>query len=243
MTQKNAKIRKILEEEQLTLIGDVIVADGEASDSFAYIKLTRDYKGHRTPKQRHINNAKERLKTCGLFVTLIYIEPEKQNIEEDLRLTLIQEGGELVRNVFFKSKSRGAEIWIMPKTKKALDKKEKIFEIIERTMSKHDVRDWIIKYASEENVPTKTAILTLIRKISPVGVETLFSDLTKIGFDVPNEEFLMRTLDNLRKSNLVIRRSDGLYALSLLALRHMGTSKNSRSPDVSRLLDLARKGG
>jgi hypothetical protein len=243
MTQQNATIRRILEEEQLTVIGDVIVADGEASDSFAYIKLTRDYKGHRTPKQRQINNAKERLKAAGLFVTLIYIEPEKQNIEEDLRLTLLQEGGELVRNVFFKSKSRGAEIWIMPKTRNALNAKEKIYKLIERTMSRHGVRGWIIKYASEENVPTKTAILSVIRKNSPLGVETLFSDLTKIGFDVPNEAFLMRMLDNLRKSNLVIRRGDGLYVLSLLALRHMGTSKNSRSPDVSRLLDLARKGG
>ena len=57
---------------------------------------------------------------------------------------------------------------------------------------------------------------------------------------MPSEGWMAHMADSLRKSGLVVRLKSGKYALSLAGLMALGSAKNAKSPDISRLLDLAR---
>jgi len=94
----------------------------------------------------------------------------------------------------------------------------------------------------EASTATKIEILSAIRQLAPVDAPTLARELTAQGHEVSSSEWINRRLDALRRSNLVLRRPDGTYVLTMEALEKLGTRRGARSPDVRRFLALARRG-
>ena len=90
------------------------------------------------------------------------------------------------------------------------------------------------------NLPTKFEMLRLIRRLSPVNCDRLKTALEEQNYDVPSLEWINKQFDLLRKNRLVIRLTDRTYALTAEGLHRMGTVKGRSSPDIARLLALAR---
>ena len=99
-----------------------------------------------------------------------------------------------------------------------------------------------LKLTVDENLPSRTAILSELRIAAPVSAENLAERLTLKGFVEPPLDYLNRHLDALRRADQVVRRKDAQYCLTASALKILGTVKRRGSPDITRFLDLAKRG-
>ena len=100
----------------------------------------------------------------------------------------------------------------------------------------------VVSLTTDEVLPSKLAILTIIRAEAPVAPQRILELLSAKGLSVPSMDWLSRQLDAYRKSGDVVRLATGSMALTKKALHVLGTKKNRASPDISRLLAMARGG-
>jgi hypothetical protein len=89
-------------------------------------------------------------------------------------------------------------------------------------------------------LPHDLAIMGVVRQISPTKADAIGRKLAAKGFIVPSDEWINKKADALRKRRFLVRLRDGRYAVSLFGLKALGTQKGRDSPDISRLLALAR---
>ena len=147
---------------------------------------------------------------------------------------------QFVRNVFVTVTNSIATIWLDNK-RTILDTEDAaIRSYIEQYIQATFLAGSKIYLISQEPIATNTEILAILRKFSPSNCEELGSHLVERGFSVPSTDWINRKLDALRKAGLLVRFSNRTYALTLDALHKLGTRKDRHSPDVSRLLALAR---
>ncbi len=236
-----ARITDILAEMNILLAG-VIVSDSSRPDTyFVPLRLAR-VDGRRSPSGRTLASARSSLEKLGFTVDFILIDNAARDIESNLRTSLLVSFPDDIRNSFFTQEGPKPQAWIQFKRSPAPGTIGRLEAHLRQFADLFSLKGLAMVPIVEANTATKTEILSLVRQLAPVDVATLARELARRGHDVPSPDWTKKRLDALRKSNLVLRRADGGYVLTAEALARLGTRKNARSPDVSRLLALARRG-
>ena len=241
-------IDKLLTERGLRLSGPSVTRDSDSNDIFAFVEIDRDDKGHQKPSNIRLNEIRDELEALDELadqkfkINYILNDISGHDLALGLRATLLNACPDQVRNAFLTIEKGNAVVWIVPKTESAREKIEEITTRVRTYLENAKVTLQDIKFTTDEKLPTRTAILNELRIASPATIEMLVERLSAKGFSIPSTDYANRHLDALRRSGQVIRRKDANYCLTADALKILGTAKQRRSPDITRLLDLARRG-
>lgn len=219
-----------------------IISEQQSGIYYAFVHITRDSENKQQPSNFKLNDAKEKLATQSTIVEFLLVDDSGREIEAGLRATIRHSFDKEVRNVFLSQEGKKGRVWIEPK----YDYDEEINSEIKKKanvyLTQFDIELISIIRTTGQNIPTILACLKRIRLLAPVSPADLEADLTSRGFSIPSEEWLKRRLESMRRKGHIVRRSDGAFVLTLSSLRILGTVKRRGSPDISRMLALARRG-
>ena len=87
---------------------------------------------------------------------------------------------------------------------------------------------------------TGLVCLRYVRNLSPVTIETLMQKFRAANIAFGTEKDLSHTLDKLRKSEYLVRSKSKKYHMTSNGLNLLGSKFGSDSPDIIRMLALAR---
>ena len=207
---------------------------------FVFLRVEFDERGRQVPNRNAIDTAVAALTERGLAVEILLIDTRTLDIESGARASLLHAYPEAVRNVFLSIARQGVSVWI--DAKRSLDDqlRKSISARLSVFLDQFDLAVHSLATLGEGNVPGKLALLSAIRFAAPATPESLITRLQSNGFTVPSVDWLMRRLEAHRRAGDVVRLHDGAYALTAATIRALGTSQRGRSPDISRLLALAR---
>jgi hypothetical protein len=132
--------------------------------------------------------------------------------------------------------------WVENKRELETNDRDRITAQIKKFAELYPVRAVHVNFTADAILATNFEILAVVRRYAPIGCEDLRDRLLARDFSVPSLDWINRKFDTLRKTGLLIRRPDRTYALTADALHRLGTRKNRHSPDIGRLLALARRG-
>lgn len=226
----------------ISLVGDPVRDASEENKFYAFVKITRNKLGFQRPSNYKLRQLSENFEKRNLQVGFIVVEDEGGDVQASIKTTLFRFFPEIVRNAFVAFDHKSATVWVEPKKVLTREEEEAITSKTKELFQFLNLPLDAVRVTSSENVPTRTACLNSIRLNSPLTQEELKMALIKRGFHIPNEVWLSNMLDKLRKAGLILRRENGQFVLTLSGLRALGSAKNRRSPDVSRALEIARRG-
>jgi len=235
------ELKVYLENLGIAVEGTIIEDVSKASGYLVFVTVTRDTNNLQQPTNRKLHAIRNELAQEGTHVEFMLKNSYALDIEAGLRATLLHHHIDAIRNVFFSADKKGAHVWIEPKRKFT---EEETVDVTRRStvyLASLDLNLVTLRTTIDENLPTKFVCLKMIRQMSPIHIESLMAQLVAADFTVPSVDWLLRRIDSIRRSGLLVRLSNGSYVLSLEGLRSLGTTKNRRSPDIARLLALARR--
>ena len=240
MIEKN-NIQKQIEEYSLDVIGTP-VADIDNNNKYYIFISTKIADGKETPSTRTLRNISAKLEAKDIFVEFISISPLQRDVETSIRSTIMCAFPNKIREIYLSAGNKGVAAWLIP-TAPIDDNlyneiKNKLELLVEKIFSLSLTSIWL---QERDSTPSKLACLRAVRKSAPATPAKVAADLRQRGFTVPSDDWMATRLDSLRKAALIIRLKSGKYALTLTGLRALGTSKNAHSPDIARMLDLARR--
>lgn len=235
-------ILEVLKGDEIIPVGDLVRDVGEEHKYFIFIPITRSGTKPQTPTNYKLRQLSEQFERKDLHVTFLLVDNGNEDLQSSIKATLFRFFPNEVRNAFVASEEEGVTVWVEPKKALTKTKELSIVSKIENLVEALGCSLEGVRLTSTENVPSRTACLISIRLKSPISKEDLSEALIARGFHIPNEDWLSRVLDKLRRSGFVIRRRDGQFILTLLGLKSLGTAKNRQSPDILRVLDIAKRG-
>lgn len=233
-------VLQVLEEHGISPAGALIRDDTADERYFVFVNVGRSSENRQVPSNRRLHEAREHLAQQGVRVEFLLKDTLADDIEAGLRATILHAFINQVRNVFLSVSEGRAHIWIEPKTIPDDDAMPRMRERALHFLADFGLTIGSIRSTVNENLPSKLALLGVLRLHAPVTLLELRGQLEAVTFVVPSAEWLNRRLDALRREGAVVRTEAGLYALSLRCLTTLGTKKNAASPDVTRLLAMAR---
>ncbi len=236
------EVFEYLKQKGLKLSGPLARQDGENSVLYAFIEVSRNSKGHQKPSNLALKQITEELSKTDFSVKFILNDVSNLDFETGLRATLLHAFPSLIRNSFLTTGKDGAVVWIVPKGTSVRDHIDEITGRVRIYLENASMSLAELKLTVDENLPSRTAILSELRIAAPVSAENLAERLTSKGFVEPPLDYLNRHLDALRRADQVVRRKDAQYCLTASALKILGTVKRRGSPDITRFLDLAKRG-
>ena len=234
-------IADTLQARGLMVVGFVVRDGFEANKYLAFIGIEKDGQNKQIPSNKKLNTIKSELSLTGQDVEFILVNALSRDLESAVRATMLHTFGSFVRNAFLSIDAAGAHVWLVPKKLIEPDVRQKIHEKLSVLIAGFDLAFGTLQLTNDENTPSKYACLTTLRTIAPADAASLQTALQSRGFSVPSTTWIVHRLDALRKAHQVIRMKNGNYAVSLETIRALGTKKNRKSPDISRLLALARQ--
>lgn len=241
---RNAQdVQKFLLEAGVPVSG-VAIRDSEGDGIYyVFVEVRRDTRGRQEPSNAALDVARATLGDMGATVDFILTDGTMRDAEAGLRATLLHSFGGSVRNSFLSTRTRDGFVWIVPK--RALNETELDEISAKARLFLEDVGLTLrqITTTTGENLPSRTRCLAMLKQASPATSPQLAELLREQGFVVPSDDWMTRRLDVLRKSGQVVRMRSGRYAVSLAALRGLGTVKGRASPDITRLLALVNHRG
>lgn len=222
------------------ITGSVVRDVLNAERFFVFVEVERNSKNLQSPSNKELGESRKTLNDLGYSIEYILVDGRSRDLESGLRATLLHTFGNDLRNVFLSTRANRATVWLDQKRKiddetlSSLQRKSAVFLeqvglVLESVMNQAD-----------QNLPSKLVCLKLLRLSAPQDPENFANIVRRHNFIVPSTDWMGRRLDSIRKSGEIVRRSDGKYALTLSCLRTLGTKRNRSSPDVERLLALAR---
>lgn len=243
-------IISILSDLEITLQGFVQISPTETPSYFVYVKTSRDSTGRQIPSNITLGKAKSTLKEHGVTIEFLLNDATISDFESGLRATLLHRFPDHVRNSFVSAEGGAAKVWIDPKPGGAGVFGD-IESVVKSYLEQFDFRLNSIVLTADEALPTEFYILKVVRLLSPASLDKIRDFLRRNEFTIPSDDWLKRKLEVLRKRGLLVwikppsaeaTGSPPLYALSLQALKSLGTVKAKSSPDITRLLAFARSG-
>lgn len=232
-----------LTESGIGLVGDPVQDASEENRFYVFIKITRNKLGFQRPSNYKLRRLSENFEKRNLHVAFIIVGDEGENVQATVKTILFRFFPDIVRNTFVASEDKGGvTVWVEPKKILTSKEEDTITSKTKDILQVLGIRLDAVKITSSENLPTRTACLNSIRLKSPLTQEELQMALIERNFHIPNEDWLSRMLDKLRRAGFILRRENGQFVLTLSGLRSLGSAKNGRSPDISRALDIARRG-
>lgn len=207
---------------------------------FVFLRVNFDENGKQKPSRTKIEDAVESLKDKDVVVDILLIDSRTLDIEAGARASLLHAYPDAVRNVFLSVIKQSVSVWI--DAKRSLDEqlRKSIAERLTVYLAHFDLQFESLATLGEGNVPGKLAILHTVRIGAPATLDSVMNRLQASGFTVPSLDWLRRKLDGHRRAGDVIRLGDGTYVLKAVTISALGSSHTARSPDISRLLALAR---
>lgn len=236
------EIESLLLQHGFSLSGPLAKHDGSSASVYAFIEIVRNSEGHQKPSNVQLNKARDELQAQGIEIAYILNDVSDSDLASGLRATLLQAFPDHVRNAFLSTLKQDAVVWVVPKATSTKTLMEEISSRVATYLENADLRLVEVRLTVDENLPTRTAILSELRVAAPATVEMLIERLSGKGFAEPPVDYINRHLDALRRSGQIVRRKDAHYCLTAQALKVLGTVKRESSPDIRRLLDLARRG-
>ncbi len=238
-------IHSVLAADGFDVIGVVEnSAEGEP-EFFIYIRVAWAADGSQSPTNYQMIKAKDKLGGLGVKVQVIPSDQHAIDVEAGMRATLLSNYTNFVRNVFLSLTPNGANVWVDPKPGA-----HSIFGEIKESAGKYlsvmNVQLLDLAFTTDDNLPANFVLMRTLRVAAPVTLASLKKLLVEKKFTVPSDDWLRRKLDSLRKKGHVVwlRGNEGeeaMYALTLSAIRALGTEKSRSSPDVRRLLAITKR--
>ena len=226
----------------LPIDGEIVSNPSTPNGYFVPLRLKRLPGGEKSPSGRALAVARSSLLALGYTVDFILIDEETRHIEESLRASLLSSFPNDIRNAFFSPSGAQPQAWIEFKGPPDEPTIRRLDEHLRKFAEIFSLPSLSMTRLGETEAATKIEILSAIRQIAPADVPSLMNELISRGLGVPSIDWVNRRLDALRKSGHVLRRRDGAYVLTARALTQLGTHKDRRSPDVRRVLAIARRG-
>ncbi|MCV9997585.1 hypothetical protein OE766_04945 [Pararhizobium sp. YC-54] len=237
-----SQIYHILSERGLPLSGRIISDIFDETHFYVFVVTERDENNHQVPSNRKLDLIANEFKNNSMNIEFILTGADNRDVEAGVRASLLHSFGDFVRNSFLSVVARSAHIWIEPKGPIPANVLSEIKDKLKILLDSFGLSLGELYFTSAENLPSKFACLNIIRLIAPADLPAIADKLKSKGFSVPSHAWMSRMLDNLRKSGLIVRLKSGGYALSMNALKSLGTAKNRNSPDITRILALAKSG-
>ena len=236
------QIKQLATSRGLILQGEIIPNPLVEGGYFVPV-IIRRHAERQVPSGRELGALRDQAAALGYHVEYLLADEDRRQIEEGLRASFLSSFPNLIRNTFLSIEEDNAVIWIEKKREITQEEQERVEHHAKTYVSLFKLRKATVHIAGDSNVATNMEILGLVRGRAPATCDGIREALIERGFAVPSLDWINRRFDALRRAGLLIRRPDRTYALTLEALHRLGTLKNSRSPDVARLLALARGGG
>ncbi len=235
------EIAEVVKDAGLNLAGEIAANPTIEGGYFIPVAMGATVKGRRNPSGRVLADTRRRLHEMGFDAEFILMSDLGKKLEESLRHSLMSSFPSLVRNAFLSGENDAPQVWL--EAKRSLDEKTtKQLEVhLEEFAKRLALKTIKLNNLRDAQTPTKTELLFAIRTLAPIGSTALCDELSKQKFVLPSVDWLDRQLESLRQSGFLVRTQTGNYALTLDALRRLGTSRSKRSRDVERLLALARR--
>ncbi|WP_152984258.1 hypothetical protein [Stenotrophomonas nitritireducens] len=237
------EVQSFLREKGILIAGSAVRDSGGRNFYYVFVEVQKNARGHQEPTNAALDAAKVALEQEGALVEFILTDGATRDIEAGLRATLLHSFGRSLRNSFLSSSASEASVWVVPKHGLSDDERTQIEEKAKIFLKEVGLTLRHITATTEENLPAKTRILTVLRQVAPAAPAQLVQHLRDKGFVIPSDDWMTRQLDGLRKAGMVVRMKSGLYAVTAQGLKGLGTVKGRSSPDVSRLLALASNRG
>ncbi len=223
--------------------GSAIRNSDTGNSFYVFVEVRRDSRGRQEPSNGQLEVVKGGLRELGVLVDFVLTDAMMRDAEAGLRATLLHSFGAIVRNSFLAKDGRNAFVWVVPKREFSDVELENVSVKARLLLGELGLELAHLTLTTGENLPSKTRCLMMLRLVAPVTSETLALRLRAAGFVVPSEDWMVRRLDSLRKAGQVVRLKSGLYTVTLQTLKGLGTIKSRSSPDLSRLLALAKSHG
>lgn len=237
-----SQIQEVLTAYKVASSGPIVANPAQPGGVYISVQVQRDASGRQAPSHKTLAEIRHALEERGFKPQFFFIDEHARLFEEGLRGSLISSFPNSVRNSFISMEGPKAQIWLEAKREITAAEREDITTHIKKLTELYSIRSFSLSVSSEANLATNTEILSLIRYLSPAKCESIRDALVAREFDVPSLSWINHRLDAMRKTKLVVRMPDRTYALTAEALHRLGTIKGRHSPDVSRLLALARRG-
>jgi hypothetical protein len=235
-------VRAIVSNCGIPLTGSIIKDARPGNHYFAIVPIKRDRDGRQEPSSRRLEEARQSLLAQGFHIDFVLSEGQSVDVEGGLRAALTTAYGDSAVSVAVAFQGKGATVWVeMADAFMNQATVAAVREKIDLYFDSFAVDELAVHITSRANLPSIFACLRIIRKLAPVDSDMLSAALQTAGFDVPSSEWLSHRLDAMRKSGRLVRLRNGTYTLTADALQKLGTTKGRTSPDVARMLALARR--
>lgn len=222
--------------------GSIISDSDDPPRYFVPLAVSRDSNNRQIPSNRRLHDCSASLFDLGISVHFLLRDAEAMDAEIGLRATLLHSHIEDIRNVFLSVGPEAAHVWIEPKRLLAETTLSAISDRATRYLDLLGMALGSLSTTTDESLPSKLACMITVRQLAPASLTALSVELSRRGFTIPSAHWLAHRMDALRKGGKIVRLGNGEYTLSRHSLHSLGTSKNARSPDISRLLALAKRG-
>lgn len=242
MPDESHTIRTLFSDCGIPVIGSIIKDARPGNHYFVVIPINTDSRGRQEPSFKRLEEARLAILAQGYQIDFVLSEGQTVDVEGGLRAALMSAYGDSAVSVAVAYQGKKATVWveladaIMSEATAA-----HVRERIEIYFASFAVAEVAVHITSRANLPSVFACLRTIRKLAPVDCDTLNAALQAAGFNVPSSEWLSHRLDAMRKSGRLVRLRNATYTLTADALQKLGTTKGRASPDVTRMLALARR--
>ena len=162
-----ADLQQLLREKGIPFSG-CVVGDGlDRRHFYVFVEVKRDKNNLQSPSNLKLHNLRDTLKLQGFDVDFILTDEQLQNIEVGIRATLLHSFGALIRNVFISTDGQTAHIWLVQKRQILDNELSAIQKKLDVFLQNFDLKLGSIYRTNNENLPSKTACIKVLRRISP----------------------------------------------------------------------------
>ena len=233
-------VRQVLERAALSVPGEIVQIPSVENGFFIPVGVTRGSDGRQRPPEAALTQAGEEIAALGFRAEFLLVDERSIDAEESLRTSLAAKFSPLVKDAFLSVERTKSNVWLSTHMPLEPEELEEITTHANQVSELFNLPPARIILLGAINTPTKLEILKVARRIAPVDCDRLKSALEKRGYDVPSLEWINKQFDLLRKNGFLVRMHNGTYGLTADGLTKMGTVKGRLSPDIDRLLALAR---
>lgn len=236
-----ADVEAYLKDKGLVLLGPVVSSPNDDLDFYAFVQIEYSADARQIPSAHRLNSISAEAADNEIKIHFVLVQGETEQLDRSLKTVLFGKYPNDIRNSFVALEGKDVDLWIEPKRTLSDELCRELKGTIVQFVELLSLNLRSLKVTHDANIPTPTAIMRVLRTISPASLEAIGSALKEKGFVVPNEVWLSHTLDRLRKAGRLVRKSNQEYILSYKGLTVLGTTKGRRSPDIERALALARQ--
>jgi hypothetical protein len=223
-------------------VGEHLFEVKDKGTYYILVPVSRDSKNRQQPSNLKLKEVGTELSKLNIEVIFLLTDDKARDIESGLRATLLHSFGSLVRNIYLSVNNKYVDVWIDHKKEPDQLELKNINNRVSRYLEEFDLGLRSLSKLNDVNLPSKLACLNAIRIKSPASISSVADYLTLKGFTIPSQDWLLRKLDLLRKSGKIIRLKNGGYVLTYASISALGSALGFGSPDIERMLALAKSG-